>query len=61
MALVVAVDPNPADFSLDPKAAVTVMTYTEAKVTATHAFAPGSLTPEAIDRVISDAEQMLKQ
>ena len=63
VALVVAVEheKGPADFDLNPQAAVTVMTYTEAQVTATHAFAPGGLTPEAIERVMADAEKMLKK
>jgi hypothetical protein len=51
--------PGPADFDLDPQAAVTVMTYTEAKVTTTFAFLPGGLTPEAIDRVLAAAEKMV--
>lgn len=62
VALVVPVEhKGPADFNLNPEAAVTVMIYNEAKVTATYAFAPGGLKPEAIERIMADTEKMLAE
>jgi hypothetical protein len=60
IALVVPVEhQGPADFDINPVAAVTVMIYNEAQVVGSYAFAPGGLKEEAIERMVADTEKML--
>jgi hypothetical protein len=62
VALVVPVDNEngPKAFNVSPDAEVTVILYTNKKVAANHALAPGALNKEKVQAIVKDAEKMLE-
>ena len=51
---------GPADFGINPEAAVTVMLYRGAMVQANHAFGEGDLNEEGIAAILADLPKILE-
>lgn len=51
---------GPEDYSINPKAEVTVIVAAEGKVVATHAFAAGKLDKDAAKAILADVQKLVK-